>query len=103
MYEDMKRKASLRSHGCAISLTNRRAHTWVEDMLTSLKLTCPLKIGRNPKGKDCLPTIHFQGRAVSFGFLLVLGRVDDRINYRVQDFSHEEYMTLTCPILVDSQ
>ncbi len=26
----------------------------------------PLKIGRNPKGKDCFPTIHFQGPAVSF-------------------------------------
>ena len=25
-----------------------------------------LKIGRNPKGEACLPTIHFQGRAVSF-------------------------------------
>ena len=24
----------------------------------------PLKIGRNPKGKACLPTIIFQGRAV---------------------------------------
>ena len=26
----------------------------------------PLKIGRAPKGKDRLPTIHFQGRTVSF-------------------------------------
>ena len=25
----------------------------------------PLKIGRNPIGKACIPTIHFQGRAVS--------------------------------------
>ena len=37
--------------------------------LPSLKLTAslPLKIGPNaPKGKDRLPTIHFQGRTVSF-------------------------------------
>ena len=26
----------------------------------------PLKIGRNPIGKDRIPTIHFQGQAVSF-------------------------------------
>ena len=33
-----------------------------------LKLTAslPLKIGRTPIGKACIPTIHFQGRAVSF-------------------------------------
>ncbi len=37
--------------------------------IPSLKLTAslPLKIGLNaPKGKDHLPTIHFQGRSVSF-------------------------------------
>ena len=36
----------------------------------TLKLTAfpPLKIGRAPKGKDHLPTIHFSGaKAVSFG------------------------------------
>ncbi len=35
--------------------------------LASLKLTkMHLKIGRAPIGKACFPTIHFQGRAVSF-------------------------------------
>ena len=40
-------------------------------IIPSLKLTfSPLKIGRNPIGKDRLPTIHFQGL-----LLLVSGRV----------------------------
>ena len=40
---------------------------WVGDA-HSLKLTSSLhlKIGRNPKGKDRIATIHFQGRTVSF-------------------------------------
>ena len=40
----------------------------VEPKIPSLKLTARLhlKIGRNPIGNDCIPTIHFQGRAVSF-------------------------------------
>ena len=39
----------------------------LEQKSTSLKLTvCPLTIGRAPKGKACLPTTNFQGRAVSF-------------------------------------
>ena len=32
----------------------------------SLKLTYHLKMGRNPKGNDRIPTVHFQVRAVSF-------------------------------------
>ena len=33
----------------------------------SLKLTETVpEIGRAPKGKDCIPTIHFQVRTVSF-------------------------------------
>ena len=35
------------------------------DMIHSLKLTWPLKIG-HPKRKSDLPTIDFQGQAVSF-------------------------------------
>ena len=39
--------------------------------LPSLELTfSPLKIGRNPKGNDRLPTIHFQGAK-----MLVSGRI----------------------------
>ena len=36
----------------------------------SLKLTAfpPLKIGRIPKGKACIPTIHFQGRKCHVSF-----------------------------------
>ena len=39
-----------------------------KNLIPSLKLTfSSLKIGRNPKGKVCLPTIHFQVRSpVSF-------------------------------------
>ena len=37
-----------------------------QQILHSLKLAWPLKIGRAPKGKDHLPTIRFQGRTVSF-------------------------------------
>ena len=33
-------------------------------VIPSLKLTCSLNIGRDPKGNDRIPTIHFQGRAV---------------------------------------
>ena len=40
---------------------------WAHRTIPSLKPTfSALKIGQNPKGKACLPTIHFQGRDVSF-------------------------------------
>ena len=43
--------------------------------LPSLKPTYPLNIGWNPKGKDHPPTIHFQGRTVSFREGITLGNL----------------------------
>ena len=37
----------------------------INQLLPSLKLTYCLKKGRAPKGKDRLPTIHFQGVELS--------------------------------------
>ena len=52
----------------ALKILNGHGLNWKEIEESTLPETdsSHLKIGRAPKGNDRIPTIHFQGRAVSF-------------------------------------
>ena len=59
-----------RLEGWALPRKRSGRFVWFQNLkgryIHPLKRRCTLKMGRNPNGKDRIPTIHFQVRTVSF-------------------------------------